>query len=80
MVFDHVLEPVDGGQTPVVKKVAGHGGTAPLTLLFAPAMRRDIAESVAVRQRRLSAQATAPWERHTAPPYRTDSGEATFAE
>ena len=43
VVFDHVLEPVDGGQTPVVKKVAGHGGTAPLMLLFAPERHRDIA-------------------------------------
>lgn len=79
VVFDHVLEPVDGGQIQVVRKVAMHGGTAPLMLLFAPTMRRDIAESVAARQRRLSAQATAPWERHAAP-CRTDSGEAPFAE
>ena len=79
MVFDDVLEPVDGGQFQVVRKVATHGGTAPLMLLFAPTMRRDIAEFLAARQRRLSAQATAPWERHTAP-CRTDSGEAPFAE
>jgi hypothetical protein len=30
VVFDHVLEPVDRGQIPVVRKVAMHGGTAPL--------------------------------------------------
>ena len=79
VVFGHVLEPVDRGQTRVLRKAAVPGGTAPLMSLFAPTMRRDIAESLTARQRPLSAQATAPWKRHMAP-RRTDSGEAPFAE
>jgi len=78
VVFGHVLEPVDGDQAPVVKKVAVRGGSTPPVSLFAPTMRRDIAESLAARQRRLSAQATAPSERDTAR-RRTDCGEAPFA-
>jgi hypothetical protein len=47
VVFDHVLEPVAKGRVRVVKKVEVEGGIAPLIRLFAPRMRRDIAESLA---------------------------------
>jgi hypothetical protein len=47
VVFDHVLEPVAGGRVRVVKRVGVQGGFAPLLRLFAPKMRRDIAESLA---------------------------------
>ncbi len=52
VVFDHLLEPLAGGQVRVVKKVAVHGGLAPLLRLFAPRMRSDIAESLAALGRR----------------------------
>ena len=54
VVFDHVLEPVAGGHVRVVKRVGVQGGFAPLLRLFAPKMRRDIAESLATLERRLS--------------------------
>ena len=47
VVFEHVLEPVAKGRVRVVKKVEVEGGIAPLIRLFAPRMRRDIAESLA---------------------------------
>ena len=47
VVFDHVLEPIAKGRVRVVKRVEVEGGIAPLLLLFAPKMRRDIAESLA---------------------------------
>src|SRR4029077_7623664 len=47
VVFDHVLEPVAKGRVRVVKSVEVEGGIAPLLRLFAPRMRRDIAESLA---------------------------------
>jgi len=47
VVFDHMLEPVAKGRVRVVKSVEVEGGIAPLIRLFAPRMRRDIAESLA---------------------------------
>ena len=47
VVFDHVLEPVAKGRVRVVKSVEVEGSIAPLLRLFAPKMRRDIAESLA---------------------------------
>ena len=47
VVFDHVLEPVAPGRVRVVKRVEVEGGIAPLIRLFAPKMRRDIAQSLA---------------------------------
>jgi len=55
VVFDHVLEPVAEGRVRVVKRVGVQGGSAPLILLFVPRMRREITESLAALQRRLSA-------------------------
>jgi Polyketide cyclase / dehydrase and lipid transport len=55
VVFDHLLEPVAGGRVRVVKRVGVQGGFGPLLRLFAPRMRRDIAESLAALGRRLSA-------------------------
>jgi Polyketide cyclase / dehydrase and lipid transport len=47
VIFDHVLEPAAKGRVRVIKKVEVEGGIAPLVRLFAPRMRRDIAESLA---------------------------------
>ena len=55
VVFDHMLEPVAEGRVRVVKRVEVQGGFGPLLRLFAPRMRRDIAESLANLERRLSA-------------------------
>ena len=54
VVFDHVLEPLAGGRVRVVKKVEVQGGCGPLLRLFAPRMRRDIAESLTALERQLS--------------------------
>ena len=54
VVFDHLLEPVAPGRVRVVKKVEVQGGFGPLLRLLAPKMRRDIAESLAALERRLS--------------------------
>jgi Polyketide cyclase / dehydrase and lipid transport len=54
VVFDHVLEPVAEGRVRVIKRVGVQGGFAPLILLFVPKMRREITESLAALQRRLS--------------------------
>ncbi len=54
VVFDHLVEPVAEGRVRVVKKVGVQGGFAPLLRFFAPRMRRDIAESLAALERRLS--------------------------
>ena len=54
VVFDHVLEPLAGGQVRVTKKVEVEGGCGPLLRLFAPRMRRDIAESLTALGRQLS--------------------------
>lgn len=58
VVFEHVVEPVVGGRVRVVKKVSVEGGFGSLLRLFAPKMRRDIAESLVALGRRLSAQRT----------------------
>ena len=55
VVFDHVLEPVDGGRVRVVKRAEVHGGFASLLLLIAPKMRRETARSLAALERQLSA-------------------------
>ncbi len=55
VVFDHVLEPVAEGRVRVVKRVEVQGGFGPLLRLFAPKMRREITESLAALERRLSA-------------------------
>ena len=55
VVFDHVLEPVAGGRVRVIKRVEVQGGFGPLVRLFAPKMRRDIAESLAALGRLMSA-------------------------
>jgi hypothetical protein len=49
-----VLEPVAGGQVRVIKKVDVQGGAGPLLRLFAPRMRRDIAQSLTALGRQLS--------------------------
>jgi Polyketide cyclase / dehydrase and lipid transport len=54
VVFDHVLEPLAEGQVRVVKRVEVQGGCGPLLRLFAPRMRRDIAESLTALERQLS--------------------------
>jgi hypothetical protein len=54
VIFDHSLEPVGGGHVRVVKRVGVQGGFGPLLRLFAPKMRREIAESLAALQRQVS--------------------------
>jgi hypothetical protein len=54
VIFDHMLEPLAGGRVRVIKKVEVQGGFGPLLWLLAPRMRRDIAESLAALERRLS--------------------------
>ena len=54
VVFEHVLEPVAGGQVRVIKRVDVQGGSGPLLRLFAPRMRRDIAASLTALGRQLS--------------------------
>lgn len=55
VVFDHVVEPAGAGRVRVVKRVEVQGGLGPLLRFFAPRMRRDIAQSLAALERRLSA-------------------------
>ena len=55
VVFDHLLEPVAGGRVRVVKRVEVQGGFGLMLRLLAPKMSRDIAESLAALERRLSA-------------------------
>jgi uncharacterized protein YndB with AHSA1/START domain len=55
VVFDHLIDPVAEGRVRVVKRVEAQGGFRPLLKLLAPRMRRDITESLAALERRLSA-------------------------
>jgi len=54
VVFDHLLEPVAKDRVRVIKRVDVEGSITPLILLFAPKMRREIAESLAALQRQVS--------------------------
>jgi hypothetical protein len=54
VTFDHVLEPVAGGQVRLVKRVEVQGGLGSLLRLYAPRMRRDITQSLAALERLLS--------------------------
>jgi hypothetical protein len=59
VIFDHRIEPLGDGRVRVVKAVEVQGGFAPLfRLVFAPRMRRDIAESLAALGRRLRSRHT----------------------
>jgi hypothetical protein len=54
VVFDHMIEPADGGRVRVTKSVEVFGGFGPLfRLMFAARMRRDIAESLEALGRRV---------------------------
>jgi hypothetical protein len=54
VIFDHEIEPLAGGRVRVVKRVGVQGGFGPLLRLFAPKMRRDIAESLVALGRQVS--------------------------
>ena len=54
VIFDHSLEPVGEGRVRVIKRVGVQGGFGPLLRLFAPKMRREIAESLAALERQVS--------------------------
>jgi uncharacterized protein YndB with AHSA1/START domain len=54
VVFDHSLEPLDGGRVRVVKRVAVQGGFGPLLRLLAPKMRREITESLVALERQVT--------------------------
>ena len=69
VIFDHVVEPVPGGQVRVAKSVQVEGGSAGLfRVLAAPRMRRDIETSlVALQQRAQAEQARAEQARAERP-------------
>ena len=67
VVFEHVLEPVAKSRVRVVKRVEVEGGIAPLIRLFAPKMRRDIAESLAALGRLAAAAPFDPLARPLTP-------------
>jgi uncharacterized protein YndB with AHSA1/START domain len=54
VVFDHMLEPAGQGCVRVIKRAEAHGGSGPLLRLFAPRMRRDVAQSLNALERLLS--------------------------
>ena len=54
VIFDHEIEQLAGGRVRVVKRVGVQGGFGPLLRLFAPKMRRDIAESLVALGRQVS--------------------------
>jgi uncharacterized protein YndB with AHSA1/START domain len=54
VVFDHSLEPLDGGRVRVVKRVEVQGGFGPLLRLLAPKMRREITESLVALERQVT--------------------------
>lgn len=57
VIFDHIVEPVPGGQVRVVKGVQVEGGSAGLfRVLAAPRMRRDIEATLAALQERAEAE------------------------
>jgi hypothetical protein len=57
VIFDHVVEPLPGGQVRVAKGVQVEGGSAGLfRVLAAPRMRRDIETSLAALQQRAQAE------------------------
>lgn len=56
VIFDHIVEPLPGGQVRVVKSVQVEGGSAGLfRVLAAPRMRRDIEATLAALQQRVQA-------------------------
>lgn len=60
VIFDHIVEPVPGGQVRVVKGVQVEGGSAGLfRLLAAPRMRRDIEATLTALQQRAQAEEAA---------------------
>jgi Polyketide cyclase / dehydrase and lipid transport len=57
VIFDHVVEPLPGGQVRVAKGVQVEGGSAGLfRVLAAPRMRRDIETSLVALQQRAQAE------------------------
>jgi uncharacterized protein YndB with AHSA1/START domain len=54
VVFEHSLEPLDGGRVRVVKRVEVQGGFGPLLRLLAPKMRREITESLVALERQVT--------------------------
>ena len=56
VIFDHIVEPLPGGQVRVAKSVQVEGGSAGLfRVLAAPRMRRDIDTTLAALQQRAQA-------------------------
>jgi hypothetical protein len=57
VIFDHIVEPLPGGQVRVVKGVQVEGGSAGLfRVLAAPRMRRDIEATLAALQQRVEGE------------------------
>jgi uncharacterized protein YndB with AHSA1/START domain len=46
VVFEHLLEPSDGGRVRLIKRVEVHGAFGSLLRLIVPRMRREISESL----------------------------------
>jgi hypothetical protein len=60
VIFDHIVEPLPGGQVRVVKGVQVEGGSAGLfRVLAAPRMRRDIDATLTALQERAQAEEAA---------------------
>ena len=53
VVFEHLLEPADGGRVRLVKRVEVQGAFGSLLRLIAPRMRREITESLGNLERLL---------------------------
>jgi Polyketide cyclase / dehydrase and lipid transport len=80
VIFDHVVDPLPGGQVRVAKSVQVEGGSAGLfRVLAAPRMRRDIETSLAALQRRAQAQ-DAQAEQGQAEQGQAEQGQAEQAQ
>jgi len=55
VTFEHLLEPVGGGQVRLIKRAEVQGGFGTLLRLLAPKLRRDNDESLTALQRLLNA-------------------------
>ena len=86
VIFDHVVEPLPGGQVRVAKGVQVEGGSAGLfRVLAAPRMRRDIETSLAALQQRAQAEEAraaeqARAEQSRAEPARAEPAQPTGAQ
>ncbi len=77
VIFDHIVEPVPGGQVRVVKGVQVEGGSAGLfRVLAAPRMRRDIDATLTALQKRVQAEEAERARAGQAPAGQAPAGQA----